>query len=263
MLKKIGLVAIVLSGMTGLANAADVALPPVESDWVFTIAPIGWAIGVNADATVGRLPEVEFDFDFTQILDHLAAPPVMIDGEARNGRFSIASELIWAKLSDEVPTPRGILAKKVEGTLELTLLTGLGGYSLWYGDGGNLDVVAGARMWSVDIDLDFKGDRRLLDDLLGGHSFGRGNTWVDPVVGLMGRVNINQDFYLTGWGLIGGFDVSEDKLMWDVMGSVGYDFNDWFSMTLGYRGMGLDYRKSNLALDAEFSGPLIGFVFNF
>ncbi|QIG47825.1 hypothetical protein G5V57_08870 [Nordella sp. HKS 07] len=262
MLKKIGLVTIVVSGMAGLANAAD--LPPVESDWVFTLAPYGWAIGVNGNATVGRLPpEVEFDVDFSQILNHLAAPPVMFVGEARNGRFSIGSDLIWAKLSDNVQTPRGFFARDVEGTLEIASLTGIGGYSLWYGDGGNLDVVAGARMWSVDIGLDIKGERGLLDDLLGGHSFGRGDTWVDPVVGLKGRANINENFYLAGWGLIGGFDVSDDKLMWDVMGTVGYDFNDLFSMTLGYRSMGLDYRRNDLAIDAEFSGPLIGFVFNF
>lgn len=256
MLKKIGLVVIVLSGMAGLANAAD--LPPVEPDWVFTVAPYGWAMGVSSDAKVGGSPRVDFDLDFSQILNNLADPPVMIAGEARNGRFSIASDLIWAKLSDEVQTPRGFFARDVEGTLEITSLTGIGGYSLWYGDGGNLDVVAGARMWSVDIGLDFKGD-----GLLGGRSFDRGSTWVDPVVGLKGRANINEDFYLAGWGLIGGFDASDDKLMWDVMGSVGYDFNDLFSMTLGYRSMGLDYRKNDLAIDAEFSGPLIGFVFNF
>jgi hypothetical protein len=248
MLTKIGLAAIVLSGFTGLANAADLALtPPAESDWVFTVAPYGWAMGVRANASVGGSPTADFDVDFIDILEALDAPPVMIAGEARNGRFSIASDLIWAKLEDDVGS---IVAGK--GTLELTSLTGLGGYSLFYGDGGNLDVVAGARMWSVDIGLDFAAA-----------SFGRSNTWVDPVVGLKGRADISPDFYLTGWALIGGFGMSNDKLMWDVMGSAGYNFNDTFSMTVGYRGMGLDYRKNNFDLDATFSGPLIGAVFKF
>lgn len=254
MLQKLGLFTLALCGFTALANAADLApTPPAESDWVFTVAPYGWAMGTSGNASVGGSPTADFDVDFIDILKALDAPPVMIAGEARNGRFSIASDLIWAKLADDVSGPVGLVSG--QGTLELTSLTGLGGYSLFYGDGGNLDVVAGVRMWSVDIGLDFGAPINA--------SFSRSNTWVDPVVGLKGRADISSDFYLTGWALIGGFGVSDDKLMWDVMGSAGYDFNEMFSMTVGYRGMGLDYRKNNLDLDTTFSGPLIGAVFKF
>ena len=259
MLTRLGLAALALCGLTGLAEAADLAPPPpAASDWVFTVAPYGWAMGVSGDASVGHSPTANFDVSFSDILQKLDAPPVMIAGEARNGRFSIAGDLIWSKLADEVSTPRGIFASNVEATLEMTSLTGLGGYSLFYGDSGNLDVVAGARMWSVSMGLDFKGS-----GLLAGNSYDNSSTWVDPVVGLKGRADITSNIYLTGWGLVGGFGVSNDKLMWDVMGSVGYDFNDWFSMTAGYRGMGLDYEKNDLKIDATFSGPLIGFVFTF
>ena len=259
MLKRMGLVTVVLSGITSLANAADLApAPPVESDWEFTAAPYGWAMGIDGHASVGDSPTADFNFLFSDILKTLDAPPVMIAGEARNGRFSIASDLIWAKLLDDVHTPKGIFADKVEGTVKFASLTGLGCYSLFYGDGGNLDVVAGARMWSFEVDLDLKGG-----GLLSGNSYGRSQTWVDPVVGLKGRADINSNFYLNGWALIGGFGVFDDKLMWDVMGSVGYVLNDTFSMTVGYRGMGLDYRKNNLDLDFVFSGPFIGGEFKF
>ncbi len=87
-------------------------------------------------------------------------------------------------------------------------------------------------------------------------------TWVDPVVGLKGRASISPDFYVTGWALVGGFGVSSD-LMWDVMGSVGYEFNDSFSMTAGYRVQSVDYHNNGFVYDVVQSGPMIGAVFKF
>ena len=255
MLKKLAFVTMAIYELTGLANAADLGpLPPAESDWIFTLAPYGWAIGVNSSVQVRNSPTVDFNVGFSDILKALDAPPVMMVGQARNGRFSIGGDLIWSKLSNDAQTPRGFVS--FDGSLEMTSLTGVGGYSLLYDDSYNLDVVAGARMWSFDIGLDVKGPRR-------GISFGRSTTWLDPVVGLKGHADISPDFYLDGWALIGGFNVSGDKLMWDVEGSIGYDFTDNFSMTAGYRGMGLDYSKKNASIDATFSGPLIGAVFKF
>jgi len=257
MLKKLALATVTLCGLTGLANAADLASPPpAESDWIFTLAPYGWAIGVNGSVQVGNSRTADFNVGFSDILKALDAPPVMMVGQARNGRFSIGGDLIWSKLSNDAQTPRGFVS--FDGSLEMTSLTGVGGYSLLYDDSYNLDVVAGARMWSFDIGLDVKGPGPLP-----GKSFGRSDTWLDPVVGLKGHTAISPNFYLDGWALIGGFNVSNDKLMWDVMGTVGYKFNETFSMTAGYRGMGLDYSKKNASIDATFSGPLIGAVFKF
>jgi len=49
----------------------------------------------------------------------------------------------------------------------------------------SLDVLAGGRLWSVSNTLDFNGG------LLNGRSFDDTATWVDPVVGLKGRVNLS------------------------------------------------------------------------
>ena len=172
-------------------------------------------------------------------------------GEARNGRFFIASDIMWAKLSAEQDLPVG----SVELTAEVLTATGLGGYSLIYEDGGNLDVVAGARLWSVSNTLDFA-------VVFGGQSFDDSATWVDPVVGLKGRANLSPNFYVTGWALTGGFGVSSD-FMWDAMASVGYEFNDTFSMTAGYRALSVDYHNNGFVYDVVQSGPIFGFVFKF
>ena len=85
---------------------------------------------------------------------------------------------------------------------------------------------------------------------------------MDPVVGLKGRLELGSDFYLTGWGIIGGFGVSS-KFMWDVMGGLGYQFSDTFSMLAGYRGLGVNYRNDGFLYDVVQNGPILGFVFRF
>ena len=69
------------------------------------------------------------------------------------------------------------MAHDVDLTAETLMLTGAGAYSLIYEEGGNLDVLAGGRLWSISNDLDFNGG------LLDGKSFDDTATWVDPVVG--------------------------------------------------------------------------------
>jgi hypothetical protein len=252
MLGKFGLVTLALSSLTGLANAADFApAPPDESDWVFTAAPYAWLAGINGSVGAFGQDPVDIDLSFSDVLKNFDVG-LMGAGEARNGRFSIASDFMWVKLSGDRDLPPVLGGGNVELTAETLTVTGLGGYSLIYGDGGNLDVVAGARLWSVSNALDFS--------VLG--SFDDSATWVDPVVGLKGRANISPNFFVTGWALAGGFGVSSD-LMWDAMGSVGYEFNDTFSMTAGYRALSVDYHNNGFVYDVVQSGPILGAVFKF
>ena len=146
----------------------------------------------------------------------------------------------------------------MELTAETLMVTGVGGYSIVYGEGGNLDVIAGGRLWSVNNTLDFKGGI----DPLSGLSFDDGETWVDPVVGFKGRADIGSDFYVTGWALVGGFGVSSD-FMWDVMGGIGYEFNDTSSVMVGYRGLGVDYHNNGFVYDIVQNGPMLGAIFKF
>lgn len=259
MLQKFGLFALALGGLSALANAADFAPePPAESDWVFTAAPYLWLAGISGDVAAFGAPEIDIDVSISDVLKHLDMG-LMGAGEARNGRFSFAGDFMWAKLSGKQDIDLGLgFGSEVKLTAENWMVTGLGGYSVVYGDGGNLDVVAGARLWAVDNTLKFSGGGPL--DFTG--TIKDDETWVDPVVGLKGRANISPDFFVTGWALAGGFGVSS-KFMWDVMGSVGYDFNDTFSMTAGYRGVGVDYHNDGFVYDVVQSGPILGFVFKF
>lgn len=255
--KKLTLVAIALAAGAHMANAADLPSPPAEPDsgWSFTFAPYVWAAGMDGKVAQFGLPEVDVDASFSDVLKNFDIG-LMGVGEARYGRFGVATDLLWVKLSAEQNTPLGRLADNVEANVETLMATAVGSYSLILDETANLDIVAGGRLWSVDTKLSLDGGA------LDGRSASDDDTWVDPVVGLKGRANFTSDFYITGWGLIGGFDVSS-KFMWDVMGGIGYSASDSFSIMAGYRGVGVDYRNNGFVYDVVQHGPLLGFVFNF
>ena len=97
---------------------------------------------------------------------------------------------------------------------------------------------------------------------MAGVSANDSETWVDPLVGIRGRANISESFYLTGWGMIGGFGVSSD-IMWDVFGGLGYQFSDSFAVVGGYRALGVDYENNGFVYDVVQKGPMLGGVFRF
>jgi hypothetical protein len=257
MLNRLALAAACLGALVSFADAADLA-PPAEpeSEWTFTLIPYVWLAGIDGDVAAFGAPTVEVDLSIGDVLDHFDIG-LMGAAEARNGRFSLAADLLWVKLSADENTPFGILANDVELTTNMLMLTGAGAYSLIFEEGGNLDLMVGGRLWSVSNDLEFNGG------VLDGRSFDDTQTWVDPFVGLKGRVNLGSDFYLTGWGLIGGGFSEGSKLMWDVMGGLGYAFSDTFSSVVGYRAVSVDYRNDGFVLDVVQDGPILGLVFRF
>jgi hypothetical protein len=90
------------------------------------------------------------------------------------------------------------------------------GYSVLQDDRGNLDLVAGARVWHANTDISFSGG------ILDGVSRSDGATWVDALGGVRAKYSITDKVYFTGWGLVGGGGANVD---WDVAGGIGYSFN--------------------------------------
>lgn len=225
-----------------------------ESGWTFTIAPYFWAAGISGDMAQFGLPEVHVDSSFSDIWDYLEFGAMAI-GEARYGRFSVVGDVMYTKLGGSSATPRGILAD--EASVDSETFAGLAaiGYSVLEDNAGHLDLVGGVRVWSVDTTISFSGG------LLDGRSDSDGDTWVDAIGGVRGVYSFTPNFYITGWGLVGGGGADID---WDVAGAVGYRFNDTFSSLIGYRALGVDYDNSDgFKFDVIEQGPIIGLAMHF
>jgi opacity protein-like surface antigen len=176
-------------------------------------------------------------------------------GEARYGRFGFLSDVMYLKVSDD----SHVDARLVDADIDLTdeTFTGLAAaeYRLIEEEGGSLDALAGARVWWVNAELDFSG---AFFNASGSDS----DTWVDPIIGLKGRLDFSPEFFLTSWAMIGGFGVSSD-FTWDLMGGLGYNASDSISLVAGYRGLSVDYENDGFKFDVVMHGPFLGAVFQF
>jgi hypothetical protein len=244
----------------GLATAADLpdeplapVVMPSEDRWEFAFAPYMWAAGLEGTVAQFGLDPTEIDLSFKDILENLDMT-IMAAAEARRGRFGIFADIIYTDLSTHGTGPGGIFSARL-GNKQL-VGTAMLEYRVVEDGRSSLDVMAGGRMWYVDTNA------RITAGVGSGFSGSDDATWVDPMIGVKGRWQGASPWYLTGWGMIGGFGVSSD-IDWDAMAGVGYAFNDWFSMVAGYRGAGVDYSDGSFSWDVVMHGPIVGGVFRF
>jgi hypothetical protein len=265
-MKRLGYQLAVAACLIGPASAADPYTPePIptmtepggfEAGWEFAASMYLWAPSISGSVDVVGLDPVDVDASFMDLLENLDMA-FMAVAEARYDRVGIFGDLMYTKLSAGGEGPLGIFEADV--TNEMIVGTLMGEYRLIDAGAISFDVMAGARIWSVSADLDVTstvGDPPL------GLSADGDQYWVDPMIGMKGRLQGASPWYLTGWAMIGGFGLSSE-IDWDVFGGLGYQFNDTFSFVVGYRGVGVDYEDDGFEFDVIQQGPILGGVFRF
>jgi len=239
------------------ADIAPVIAPqPEPSDpdkWTFSVSPYFWAAGLVGDTAVFGLPEVHVDQSFGDILKGIDFG-FMMAGDAHYGPYSIVTDITYVRITTDSATPRGILADEVDLKSEtFTAMLGVG-YTVLEDEQGRLDVIGGLKLWSVETTISLSGGP------LGGSSATDDATWVDAMAGLRGVYSLTPNVYLTGWGMIGAGGADLD---WDVMGGIGYKWNETVSAFIGYRALGVNYSNDTLTNDVVEHGPILGAVLHF
>jgi len=242
------------------AMAADLlpatASQPVHvnsDDWTFSFSPYFWAAGLNGKSQVFGLPTVAVSQDFGDILSDLDFA-FMAAGDARYGRFSVFTDMNYVRISTDAATPRGILADNLS-LKSVTFTTMLGAaYTVYEDQQARFDVLAGARYWHAETTISLNGG------LIGSLSRSDEGNWVDGLAGVKGRYSFTDTVYVTGWGMIGAGGADID---WDVLGAVGYKFNDTISAEAGYRAQGVNYRNDGFTYDMIQHGPILGMTIRF
>lgn len=245
----------ILMGLNSPSLGADLlpvpAQQPVPSDpdgWQFSISPYFWMAGIDGDSQVFGLGEVNVSQDFGDILSDLNFS-AMLAGEARYGRYSIFTDMSYVRLTTESATPRGIVADEV--SVRSTTFTALiaGAYTIYEDEKAHLDILAGARYWRAETRISLSGG------LVGSLSGTDSANWVDGIVGFKGNYSLTDKVFITGWGMVGAGGADID---WDVLGGVGYKFNDTVSAIAGYRAQGVDYSHDGFQYDMIQHGPILG-----
>jgi len=101
----------------------------------------------------------------------------------------------------------------------------------------------------------------LLHDSLD-RTISRTDDWWDPYIGLRGRYNLNDKFYLLGKGDIGGFTVGCD-ITWTAEAALGCMLTPNVFVETAFRAWGIDYDKDGLTMDTVTFGPQVSLGVNF
>jgi hypothetical protein len=251
-----------------LAVLVALSLPGVASaqtprssteQWQFELTPYLWGSAMEGSVAGGRLPRVDVDMSFSDILDDLDFG-LMGAFEARKGRWALLTDAIYMKVSADAkarrtgPGPIGATATaQADVRLEQTMLAGALGYRVAEGVTA-VDLFAGARYSNIDARANISGSlfARTASVRRSGDK-----DWVDPYVGVRVQHRLGERWTLAGYLDYGGFGVASDSTWQAAIGGE-YAFSKAVGLKFGYRELHVDYDKSGFVYDMKNSGAYIG-----
>lgn len=260
MMKKI-IIGAVLSYSLAIAGGDIAPIEPIEeapvaeSTWKHSLSIYGWLPTIdgtfrfNIPGEPGQ-PDEEVE---SSVLDNLDMF-LMGTYEARKDKWSFLADMIYLNMSDSQEVhPTNPIIDTIASEQELTawLVSVYGGYNIVNTDKVTLDVIAGIRYLTLDLDVALAINN---SDL----SVSPSIDIYDAVMGLRGTYNINENWYIPYGFEIGGGD---SDLTWQASTSLGYRYG-WGDVFVTYRYIHYDI-GNGLFEEMDLYGPKAGVTFHF
>jgi opacity protein-like surface antigen len=227
-----------------------------SDEWRYGFAPYIWTAGLSGTVGSFGLPPVNVDVSAQDVIENLDMAFMGV-GIVQHGRWGLYTDIVYSDLSTNSTNTPGPFFGSAKLKAKTFFMTPMLEYQAIGNGWSELYPMAGMRVWYSETTISLTGG------LLNGRSSTDSASWVDPTIGLRGRIKLDENLWLNGWGIIGGFGVDHDEFMWDVLGGVNYELNDWASVEVGYRATGTDYSNDGYVFDITMQGPVIGAVFQF
>jgi hypothetical protein len=236
----------------GQGTQTTAAAPSPPSPWSFRVSPYVWFTGLNGNVGVNQNLVVDVDVDFSEIFDAIDwfPPPVMLAGEVRYGRFAFLTDFMFLGLDTNDEATRGPVAVAAELEMDTIIWTFGGSFRAIENDRVSLDLLVGGRLWNMDAEGTLVGP-------LAVRQRSGSKTWVDPIIGISGRVELGSGFALQAEGDVGGFGLVSD-IDWQLLGTIQYQVADYLTLDAGYRYLAVDFDDGGFLFDVALSGPIIG-----
>lgn len=251
----LGALIVLLSAHTGQAATQ-------EGDFRFTLAPYAWLTSFNG--TIGvRGAQTTVNASFTDLSQYLNIAAMLHADMIYKDTFGLLGEINYSQLGDQASGKRVSLDGRMGLFLsDIAAFYRLGTVALGK-DGScptSLDLLAGARIWSLGLNLN-------TDNVLGGgRTVFKQKSWVDPVIGARAQFSITDKWSFNLRGGVGGFGISS-AFTWDAMALVGYTFWEHGTVLLGYRAVGVNHTegsgKNYFKFDTTLNGPILALAFTF
>ena len=251
--------------------------------WTFSLMPYLYLPSVDARLKYGPPPAggsgANVEIDGEDILEALNFA-LMLQGEARKGRWLIAGDLIYLDFGSQNSTVRSVdfnpgpgpvnvatsqLNAGTQSSLDATVFTLVGGYTMVNDAAATLDLIAGFRY----IDVKVRTDYNLTAAVTGpagtatfarAGSIERSSDLFDGIVGARGRFRMGDSQWFVPFHVDIGAGSSE--LTWQGVAGVGYAFR-WGEVVASYRYLYYDEGDDKFIQKLSFGGPAIGVNFRF
>jgi len=268
-MKRAILVALLALTAASAANA--------EEGWTFSLTPYLWLPNVNGTLKYavppggGARPEV--DTGPNSYLENLSFA-LMLAGEARKGKWSAFTDLIYLDFDKEGSTVKAVnfggdrvstsLNTSTRSSLKGAAWTFGGGYTVVQDPKHTLDLLGGLRYFGLKASSDWQLSAALSG--ANGQTFAqsgsisqREDLW-DVIVGLRGRLRLGDGAWFLPYYVDAG--TGSSKLTAQALAGVGYAFK-WGELVGTYRYVLYDMKDDGLLQDIHFAGPAIGATFRF
>ena len=206
-----------------------------------------WAASLGGKTTSGA----DVDIGIDTIIDDLKFG-AMGTIAGRKGKWGVFADMIYLDLGDSGATSVNVgpLSVPVSASLDLKgFITTAGvGYRFYKQADTSLDATVGVRYLWLDARLDAS-----VANLPSVREEASGSKW-DAVVGLRGKTDLNEKWYLTYYADVGAGD---SNLTWQALAAVNYRL-DKIDLTLGYRYLDWDFGKFGPFHDLNLSGAFAG-----
>ena len=212
-----------------------------SDDWQFTGNIYLWGAGIEGMTRGGK----EIDVSFSDLLENLDFA-FMGGLEARKSKWFLLGDLNYLKLShDQGATLPSGANLRTDAEVDAWVVNLIGGYNLSHTSNGLLDVFIGARYFDLEATINAS--------LSGGAGIevSRSGNVLDGIVGIRGKQNINDKWYLRYYLDIGAGDSDET---WQAVAGVGYRLERW-DLSLAYRHLEWEFKSDRKIDNLNFSGP--------
>jgi len=254
------------SGTEYHAPTAPTIQPSGESPWEVRIGIPGWVPTISGDFGLrGVTSSVDIN-----VLDDLSEIDglFVLSAYIRYQRWEIFGDGFYVNVSDSVTVP-DLLSTTADLSLKSGFAQGFLGYRVIDCPKGNLSIFAGARYNYMGGDLHVfdNGDPRfpVLRLALGipdNLKVSASRSWVDPVVGVKGKVHLWKPISLFAKADVGGFGLNSGTA-YAINGGLEFQITRYIWLQTGWSYLKNDYSSDGFTNNTDLSGPLVQFGLNF
>jgi len=233
------------------------------NDWTWTITPYAFLADVHVDVKHNDEQIISSDITLSELIDDLESA-IIFHVEGKGDRHGVFADFYF---NDYGANPKmfdqggQVIEAKSD---EKVWITDLGGVYYPGKDSSGFGIRYGVRMIKFDDEIDIVSVNGVPTNQ---RIFDASKTFVDGLLGFHYDKRFTDDWSFL---IVGDASTGDTELVWNVQGLFGYHFGarDQYAVRFGYRHMDFELKSDDglgnkIAIDMDWSGPVVGFSFTF